>query len=62
MMANNLEQVDQYVMNLMKQKGFAQVVPEKPEGKRLPVVPIMGLSARLGTVAVEYQSQAPSFS
>ena len=92
MMANNLDQVDQYVLDLVKQKGFEQIVvakadgkialasdrknlgadfsslyassyltaekitvEEKAQGKWLLVVPIMGLSERLGTVAVDYQ-------
>ena len=93
MMSENLDQVDQYVTDLVKQKGFERVVVAKidgtvavasdrkqlgiafsslyPEryltaeqisaeetapGKWLVVVPVMGLSARLGTVAIEYQA------
>ena len=94
MMADSMDQVDQYVTDLVKQKGFERVVVAKADGavavasdrkhlgaafsslyaeryltadqisvaetapgKWLAVVPIMGLTGRLGTVAVEYQVQ-----
>ena len=92
MMASNMAQVDQYVTDLVKQKGFQQVVVAKEDGKIavasdrkhigaafstlypanylsaekitvedkgagkwLLVIPVMGLNARLGVVAMEYQ-------
>ncbi|HUX63319.1 hypothetical protein [Sulfuricella sp.] len=95
MMADNLDQVDQSVTDLVKQKGFERVVVAKADGsvmvasdrkhkgaafsrlyaerylgaeqisaeetgpgKWLVVVPIMGLNARLGTVAMDYQAPA----
>lgn len=95
MMAGNLDQVDQYVSDLVKLEGFqgAMVakadgviavasdrrhvgaafdsvyapryltateinVEETAPGQWLLVVPVMGLSARLGTVAVEYRAPA----
>lgn len=95
MMANNLDQVDQYVTDLVKQPGFERVVVAKADGvvavasdrkqqgaafgslyperyltaeqisaeetapgKWLLVVPVMGLNARLGTLAIEYQASA----
>jgi hypothetical protein len=95
LMAGNLDQVDQYVSELVKQPGFEQVVVAKPDGtvavasdrrnigvpfdSLYPVrylttdqidveemapgtwrvfVPVMGLNARLGTVAIDYR--APS--
>jgi hypothetical protein len=94
MMADNLDQVDQYVTDLVKQKGFERVVVAKADGsvavasdrkqlgtafsslyperyltaeqisveetapgKWLVIVPIMGLNARLGTAAIDYQAQ-----
>lgn len=97
LMADNLDQVDQYVTDLVKQKGFERVVVAKADGavavasnrkqlgasfaslyperylsaeqisaeetapgKWLVVLPILGLNARLGTVAIDYQ--APPFS
>jgi hypothetical protein len=93
MMADSIDQVDQYVTDLVKHKGFERVVVAKADGavvvasdrkqlgaafssvyperyltaeqisveqtapgKWLLVVPIMGLSARLGTVAIDYQA------
>lgn len=95
--AGNLDQVDQYVSELVKQKGFEQVVVAKADGvvavasdrKNLGIpfgslyperylsgdqidveetvagrwqvfVPIMGLNARLGTVAIDYQAVPPA--
>lgn len=95
MMADNLDQVDQYVTDLVKQKGFERMVVAKTDGavavasdrknlgspfgslyaeryltleqisveetspgKWLVIVPILGLNARLGTVAIEYQAPA----
>jgi cobalamin synthase len=95
LMADNLDQVDQYVTDLVKMKGFERVVVAKPDGtvvvasdrknlgaafaslyaerhlaadqvgteetapgRWLVVVPVMGLSARLGTLAIEYQAPA----
>jgi hypothetical protein len=97
MMAGNLDQVDQYVTDLVKQEGFESVAVAKADGviavasdrrqvgaafgslyaeryltaeqitaeetapgQWLLVVPVMGLTARLGTVAIEYR--APPFS
>lgn len=93
MMADNMDQVDQYVTDLVKQKGFERMVVAKVDGavavssdrknlgapfgslyaeryltadqisveeaspgKWLVVVPILGLNARLGTLAIEYQA------
>jgi len=95
MMAGNLDQVDQYVSDLVKLKGVERVTVAKADGsivvasdrgdlgaafgslyaerhltaeqivaeetapgQWLLVVPVMGLTARLGTVAIGYQ--APS--
>lgn len=95
MMAGNLDQVDQYVTDLVKLDGFqgAMVaktdgviavasdrrhvgaafgsmyaqrylaageinVEETAPGQWLLVVPVMGLSGRLGTLAVEYRAPA----
>lgn len=97
MMAGNLDQVDQYVTDLVKQEGFESVAVAKADGviavasdrrqvgaafgslyaeryltaeqitaeetapgQWLLVVPVMGLTARLGTVVIEYR--APPFS
>jgi hypothetical protein len=94
LMADNLDQVDQYVSELVKQTGFEQVVVAKADGvvavasdrKNLGIrfdslypvryltteqidveettpgrwqvfIPIMGLNARLGTVAIDYTTQ-----
>lgn len=96
MMANNLDQVDQYVTDLVKLKGFEQVVVAKADGsiavasdrKNLGTafsslyperylsleqisteetapgrwqiaIPVMGLNAKFGTIAIDYQA-APS--
>lgn len=93
MMAGNLDQVDQYVTDLVKLDGFESVtvaqadgsivvasdrrnmgvafgslyaeryltaeqitVEETAPGQWLLVVPVMGLSARLGTVAIDYRA------
>lgn len=93
MMADNMDQVDQYVTDLVKQKGFERMVVAKADGsvavasdrknlgspfgslyaehyltadqisveetspgKWLVIVPILGLNARLGTLAIEYQA------
>lgn len=93
MMGGNLDQVDQYVTDLVKLQGFGGVTvaqadgsivvasdrrhlgtafgslyaeryltaaqittDETAPGQWLLVVPVMGLNARLGTVAVEYQA------
>jgi sensor histidine kinase regulating citrate/malate metabolism len=93
MMSGNLDQVDQYVIDLVNQPGFERVVVAKADGlvavasdrkhigapfgslydERhlgaeqiaveeaarggwLIVVPIMGLTARLGTVAIDYRA------
>lgn len=98
MMADNLDQVDQYVTDLVKQKGFEQVVVAKADGvvavasdrknlglpfnklysesylnaeqiiveesapgKWQVIVPVMGLNARLGIVAINYLSPIPEF-
>lgn len=92
MMAGNLDQVDQYVTDLVKLKGvegvavaqadgsvavasdrrnvgtaFGNLYPERyltaaqisavetAPGQWLLVVPVMGLNARLGTVAIDYR-------
>lgn len=92
MMAGNLDQVDQYVADLVNQPGFERVVVAKADGsvavasdrkhigapfaslyaerhlgaeqiaveetapgRWLIVVPVMGLTARLGTVAIDYR-------
>lgn len=92
MMANNMDQVDQNVSNLVKQKGFVQIVvakadgkiavasdrkflaspfaslypasyltaekitvEDKGQGKWLLVIPVIGLSARIGTVVMDYE-------
>ncbi|MGA7181069.1 MAG: hypothetical protein WBX11_16005 [Thiobacillaceae bacterium] len=97
MMAENLDQVNQYVTDLVKLKGFEEVVVAKTDGsivvasdrkhvgaafsslfperylsadkisveetapgKWLVMVPIMGLNARLGTVAIEYETPPSS--
>jgi hypothetical protein len=97
MMAGNLDQVDQYVTELVRQPGFEQVVVAQPDGKIvvasdrknqgkafaslydkrylaadrislqetapgkwLVVVPILGLNARLGTVAIAYRLPQPA--
>jgi hypothetical protein len=97
MMGGNLDQVDQYVTDLVKQEGFEGVTVAKADGsitvasdrrhvgaafgslyaeryltaeqisaeeiapgQWLLVVPVMGLTARLGTVAIDYR--APPFS
>lgn len=98
MMGSNLDQVDQYVTDLVKLDGFEGVTVAKADGsivvasdrrhlgaafgslhaeryltaeqisaeetapgQWLLVVPVMGLNARLGTVAVDYQvPQAPA--
>lgn len=98
MMGGNLDQVDQYVTDLVKLDGFEGVTvaqadgsivvasdrrhlgaafgslyaeryltaeqitaEETAPGQWLLVVPVMGLNARLGTVAIEYQvPQAPA--
>jgi hypothetical protein len=96
LMAGNLDQVDQYVTDLVKQEGFESVAVAKADGviavasdrrqvgaafgslyaeryltaeqisaeeiapgQWLLAVPVMGLTARLGTVAIEYR--APPF-
>ncbi len=96
MMAGNLDQVDQYVIDLVKLDGIQGVTvaqadgsiavasdrrhlgtafgslyaerhltaeqitaEERAPGQWLLVVPVMGLNARLGTVAIEYR--APPF-
>lgn len=96
MMGGNLEQVDQYVTDLVKLEGFEGVTVAKADGsivvasdrrhlgaafgslyaeryltaeqitaeetapgQWLLVVPVMGLNARLGTVAIDYR--APPF-
>jgi len=93
MMAGNLDQVDQYVSDLVKLKGVERVTvatadgviavasdrgevgatfgslyaerylsvgqivaEETAPGQWLLVVPVMGLTARLGTVAIDYQA------
>ncbi|HSJ80132.1 MAG TPA: hypothetical protein VK910_02875 [Thiobacillus sp.] len=93
MMGGNLDQVDQYVTDLVKLQGFEGVTvaqadgvvvvasdrrhlgtafgslyteryltaeqitaEETAPGQWLLVVPVMGLNARLGTVAIEYQA------
>ncbi|MGV8935164.1 MAG: hypothetical protein ACOH1I_11095 [Gallionellaceae bacterium] len=95
MIDGNMAQVDQYVSDLVKQKGFEQIVvakengkvavasdrknlgadfsslyasnyltsdkitvENKGQGKWLLVIPVMGLSARLGTIAIDYQVPA----
>ncbi len=92
-MADNLDQIDQYVTDLLRLEGFERVmvakadgaiavasdrkhlgaalgslyderhltaeqitVEEAAPGKWLLIVPLMGLNARLGTMAVDYQS------
>ncbi|MHB1402538.1 MAG: hypothetical protein ACYCWB_09085 [Thiobacillus sp.] len=92
MMGDNLDQVDQYVTDLVKLEGFEGVTVAKADGsivvasdrrhlgaafgslyaeryltaeqitaeetapgQWLLVVPVMGLNARLGTVAIDYQ-------
>jgi len=97
MMGGNLDQVDQYVTDLVKLEGFEGVTVAKADGsivvasdrrhvgaafgslyaerhltaeqisaeetapgQWLLVVPVMGLNARLGTVAIDYR--APPFS
>lgn len=97
MMGGNLDQVDQYVTDLVKLEGFEGVTVAKADGviavasdrrhvgatfgslyaeryltaeqisaeeiapgQWLLVVPVMGLTARLGTVAIDYR--APPFS
>lgn len=98
MMGGNLDQVDQYVSDLVKLEGFEGVTvaqadgvivvasdrrhlgtafgslyaeryltaeqitaEETAPGQWLLVVPVMGLNARLGTVAIDYQvPQAPA--
>ena len=94
LMAGNLDQVDQYASELVKQTGFEEVVVAKADGvvavasdrKNIGIpfdslyparyltadqidveetspgrwqvfVPIMGLNARLGTVAIDYTTQ-----
>ena len=93
MMANNMDQIDQYISDLVKQKGFVQIVvakadgkiavasdrkflgsefgslypasylttekitvEDKGQGKWILVIPVMGLSARIGTVVIDYQA------
>lgn len=93
MMAGNLDQVDQYVSDLVKLKGVERVTVAKADGsvvvasdrgdlgasfgslyaerylsaeqivteetapgQWLLVVPVMGLNARLGTVAIDYRA------
>ena len=95
MIDGNMAQVDQYISDLVKQKGFEQIVvakengkvavasdrknlgvdfsglyastyltaykitvENKGQGKWLLVIPVMGLSARLGTIAIDYQVPA----